>query len=270
MPKKIVLLLLTLVLTALCANALGDAEEHTVYFPSTQENTATPLAVTTDFDWFDGDAAEYSHGLARMSIAMAVAAFRDVTVELTDSDHYLRTFFDELGFEGYRALGYDQTPSGTTISNAFAYKRLEDEDGPYVLLAVPVCGQGYGDEWLSNFAVYDGTEHAGFAFSADLVLTRLQAYVAQELPGERIKVWITGFSRAAAVSNLLGYRLLSKELFAEDSVFVYTFGTPNVTTEYFYYPQINNIVGSFDPVPKIPLKEWGYDKHGRVLVLPSR
>ena len=139
-----------------------------------------------------------------------------------------------------------------------------------MLLAVPVCGQGYGDEWLSNFTVDDSVEHTGFASSADKVYARVLEYIKTNYPEERIKVWSTGFSRAAAVSNVLGARLLSDSSFNEDDIFVYTFGTPNTTREPLETTHIYNICGSFDPVPHVPFKEWGFGKNGVTLYLPAK
>ena len=262
----ILCLLLTLCLGAVCR---AEVSRHDFDFFGTGDIVETLPTVEYDPDWFDQDSTAYNHKLAQLSISMAAAAFRDTTVDYDRSDHYLRTYLEELGFRDYRGYGYEAAPAADTISNGFAWQRLQDSEGSYVLLAVPICGQGYGDEWLSNFRLDEGTEHAGFTGAAKLVEDRMADYVNEFLPGERIKVWITGFSRAAAVSNLVGSHLLSRGTFAAENVFVYTFGTPAVTTEATEWPQIYNIVGSFDPVPKVPLIEWGYQRNGVTLTLPS-
>lgn len=164
-----------------------------------------------------------------------------------------------------------RSPARIPISNGIAMKRLADDRGEYVLIAVPVCGQGYGDEWMSNFTIDDGDSHEGFYASAEMVYQRLKEYIAAHgLEGQRIKVWGTGFSRAATVSNVLGHLLLTDDTFAADDIFIYTFGTPNTTKSPVAHPQIFNICGSFDPVPKIPFADWGFGKHGVTLYLPAR
>ena len=262
---------LALLIALLLACGLAGAEERQleVQFPSTIGCVLRQVGMTFDDDWFDASSDQYQHEIAQASLVMAMAAFRDENVDLSESDHYLKSFFEKAGFEDYQGYGYSEEPTGSTISNGIAACRREDERGAYVLLAVPVCGQGYGDEWLSNFTVADTTEHAGFGSAAAMVYQRILSYIDTRLEGERVKVWVTGFSRAAAVSNLLSESLLGSDRFDPDDIFVYTFGTPNTTLEPKAYPQVYNICGSFDPVPKIPFAEWGYGKHGITMYITS-
>ena len=161
-----------------------------------------------------------------------------------------------------------------------AMKYLTDDKGEYILLAVGVSGQGYGNEWLSNFTVDDSMVHTGFLDAAGKVYYRISDYIQANVPeGSRIKLWISGFSRAAAVSNLTAMLATqSGGIMTFDSVFAYTFGTPNVgliediDSTYELNPDtmsIFNICGSFDPVPKVPLGNWGYGKFGTTYYLPS-
>lgn len=239
-------------------------------FPATSGGARTVVETTMNDAWFGLSSAEYQHNLAKLSISMAVSAFRDNKATDETRDHYLREFMEHAGFEGYQSYGYDQPTGDTTVSNGIAMRHMTDEKGEYILLAVPVCGQGYGNEWLGNFTVGDTVEHSGFANAADQVYARVLNYIRENCPESRVKVWATGFSRAAAVSNLLGDRLLRDDRFEQDEIFIYTFGTPATTMQPTAWPQIFNICRSFDPVPKVPLTEWGYWRHGTTLYLPAR
>ena len=79
--------------------------------------------------------------------------------------------------------------------------------------------------------------------------------------------WISGFSRAGAVSNLLAADLTKSSKY--ERVYAYCFAPPNNTREPVAYPNIFNIVGKDDPVPRIPFKEWGFERHGITLYNPS-
>ena len=263
-------LLLSLILCLLCGYAAAEQKQIDVHFPSTVGSTPLTQPMTFDDDLFDAPSGEYNHQLAKLSICLAVSSFRDNTGPLNNTDHYLREYLAAAGFTDYQAYSYNRKPGANTISNAFAQLRLSDEKGEYVLLAAPICGQGYGDEWLSNFTIDDGETHNGFSKSAEMVYERLNHYIDQhDLRGQRIKVWLAGFSRAAAVSNLTGHMLLHDPHFDLDNIFVYTFGTPNTTKAPEPLPQIHNICGSFDPVPKIPFADWGFSKHGVTYYLPA-
>lgn len=266
--KKLIAAVLLLLM--LVGNALAEPFQMQVQFLSTVGQKTLTQEVMLDDTWFGSPSSTYNHRLNQLSICMAVASFRDTAAPLTESDHYLKEFFRQAGFEGYQAYGYSKEPGADTISNAVAMKRLTDEEGGYVLLAVPVCGQGYGDEWMSNFTIDAGKNHSGFMNASETVYHRLKDYIGEHgLAGQRIKVWCTGFSRAAAVSNMLAHRLLNDENFEKDNIFCYTFGTPNTTKDPVAYPQIFNICGAFDPVPKIPFADWGFGKHGHTYYLPA-
>lgn len=266
--KRIIAVVLLLLMTV--GNALAEPVRLRVGFPSTVGSEALTREVMLEDTWFNAPSSTYNHQLAKLSICMAVASFRDVKAPLTQSDHYLADFFVQAGFEDYRAYGYSEPTAADTISNAIAIRRMADEAGPFVLLAVPVCGQGYGDEWMSNFTIDAGENHTGFMTSAEMVYQRLKDYVRDnDLTGQRIKVWCAGFSRAAAVSNMLAQKLLEDPELEPDNVFCYTFGTPNTTKDPVASPQIFNICGAFDPVPKIPFADWGFGKHGQTLYLPA-
>ena len=266
--RKCFLLLLCFMLFV--GAAAAEPQQLQVGFPSTVGSKPLVQQATMDDAWFAAPSDTYQHELAKLSISMAVASFRDVLAPLEESDHYLISFFEQAGFEQYRAYGYSEATSANTISNAIAMRHMTDDQGDYVLLAIPVCGQGYGDEWMSNFTIDAGDTHTGFLNAAQIVRSRLSDYIQEQgLADQRLKIWGTGFSRAAAVSNLLGQMLLEDPAFEQNNIFIYTYGTPNTTKKPTPYPQIKNICGSFDPVPKIPFADWGFSKNGVTYYLPA-
>ena len=80
-----------------------------------------------------------------------------------------------------------------------------------------------------------------------------------------IKLWIAGFSRAAATSNITAAALTDAGIF--DDVYAYTFATPCTTREPSPYPNIFNIMQKDDPVPKVPLEDWSYGHYGNDLYM---
>lgn len=86
-----------------------------------------------------------------------------------------------------------------------------------------------------------------------------------------MKIWIAGYSRAAATANRTAALLLDNRVVAPRDLYAYTFATPNVTRQEDAdsYPAIFNVVGSFDPVPMVPFADWGFLRYGTTYVLPA-
>ncbi|MDO4484148.1 MAG: hypothetical protein Q4C54_06885 [Clostridia bacterium] len=271
MLKRICALLLCCVMLLCQLPALAETTDVHITFLSPKTYIDFDYPVDLSLSEFHAPSQSYNHTIARLSLMMTCAAFRDTLVPLKESDRIIQKFFTDLGFENYQAYGYHENPGPDTISNVIAARPMRDENGDeYILVAVPVCGQGYKTEWASNVSVGEYINHDGFLSSAQQVYTRLIHYIEDHYPGKRIKVWTSGFSRSGAVSNLLGHLLLQSGRFIDTDVFGYSFATPNTTTTPVAYPQLYCICNSFDAVPHVPLQDWGYTRHGTTLFLPAR
>ena len=222
--------------------------------------------------WFSQDARIYSHDLAKLSIGLATCAFRPFgsLSEEIQADRNLSEFLRDAHFLDLRSDDYDKDPSMYTVSTCMGHQKIKDEEGEYELIAVGVCGQGYVDEWESNFSIGDKDMHEGFDRSSSLVYDRIFGYIASRHLEGRLKIWISGFSRAAAISNITAARLSDSAAFGEENVFAYTFATPRtvIDEDAGRYENIFNIIGKADPVPDVPFKEWGYRRYGKDLYTP--
>lgn len=230
-------------------------------------------------DYFSIPANDYQHPLAQCTLGLAVSAFRAADLELDRKDTYIRDYLSGAGFGNMVSHQFDEEPSADTIATLLASKTLRDEEGEFLLVAVAVSGGGYEDEWLSNFSFGDEGVHDGFFSAAFTVFQRIFDYVDAYAEGGRFKLWMGGYSRAAAVSNMAAVLALSAEQVAREDLYVYTFATPNnvhAGSEEFEldgtydFSSIYNIVGMFDPVPSIPFPEWGYSKLGTTFRLPAQ
>ena len=226
-------------------------------------------------EWFKNSSSVYSHDLAKLSIGMCLSAFRpswDPEADLDPSLH-IRDFLLQCGFGDLRVDDYDKNPSLYTVSTMMGNKEIGEGRDAFTLIAVGVCGGGYQNEWLSNFSVGDEETHVGFQSAADEVYDRIFGYIAeQKLENRNLKIWISGYSRSAAISNLLGAKLVDSDYFDTDTVFVYTFATPRTTRSENSdsYTNIFNICGKMDPVPNVPFADWGYKRNGITLFLPAQ
>ncbi len=230
-------------------------------------------------DYFTIPATDYQHPLAQCTLGLAVSAFRAADLELDRKDDYIRAYLGSAGFGNMVSHQFDEEPGANTIATLLASKPLRDQEGEFLLVAVAVSGGGYEDEWLSNFSFGDESVHNGFFSAAFTVFQRVFDYVDAYAGDGRFKLWMGGYSRAAAVSNMTAALALTAEQVDREDLYVYTFATPNnIRAESgdfeldgsYDYSNIYNIVGMFDPVPSIPFPEWGYGKLGTTFHLPAQ
>ncbi|MCR5796255.1 MAG: lipase family protein [Solobacterium sp.] len=245
---------------------------HSNFYVLTVQETRS-LEVEFSRDWFKRDASTYSHDLARLSLGLATAAFRPKVGaggEDTPTDANLKNYLKEAHFTDLRSDDYDKNPSMYTVSTVMGHQKIGEGDEAFELIAVGVCGQGYIDEWESNFSIGTGTVHEGFDRSASLIYDRIFGYIARNNLQGPMKIWMSGFSRAAAVTNITAARLSDSPVFSQDSVFAYTFATPRTVRDENAdrYKNIFNIVGKTDPVPNVPFADWGYRRYGDTFYLP--
>lgn len=213
---------------------------------------------------FTHDAALYDHTLAQASIGMAVSAFRARGIVLGHQQDNILSFFEQAGFTDVRCEGYDETPGDDTISTAIAKKEI---GGTTVIALVP-CGGGYGREWASNLTIGTGVRHEGFASAASQAEERLLRYIEDNGLTGHLRLWTSGFSRAAATANLVAGDMTDSGIF--EQVYGYCFATPRNTKDPKPYPNIFNVIGKNDPVPMVAFAVWGYGRNGSDLYTPSQ
>ena len=220
-------------------------------------------------------ATEYDGNLALMSMFTSLCAARDPMRNENPLDfdpaRNAETYLLSAGFTDLRKDDYSKETSIYTISTAMGSRRMEHGDEePFTLIAVCVCGGGYKNEWQSNITAGNGDLHEGFRSASDLVIDRIAGYIATRCIKGRIKIWISGFSRAAAVANLTAGRLTRAGVFRKEDVYAYTYATPAAVLN---PPEtgdenIYNILCPSDTVPQVMPADWGYGRYGRDLYLP--
>ena len=181
---------------------------------------------------------EYDHELARASLALSMTTFKK---------KHVMAFMKELGFENLVAYRYDQTGDEDKVALVMGHKDS--------IIAVAIRGGKYGDEWGSNGRIgYDGESfgyHYGFHEAAKDAIVQLKEYAADNNLdlGDSV-VWITGFSRGAAVANVMGAMLTGQAAsgnyaaeqedatgtgnpvtISPENLFGYTFASPSTVTE---------------------------------------
>ncbi|MBQ7647429.1 MAG: hypothetical protein IJS94_09180 [Clostridia bacterium] len=225
--------------------------------------------------FFEGDSRVYNGELAQMSLCMAMSAFRSAG---GDPAKNVKDLFDGIGLD-YKpdASGaetvYYPSPEKDSIGFAIGRKTIGSGSDGFTLVAVAVRGAGYGKEWAGNAGLGDGDVHQGFEKAAKTVYSALAGYISESGIKGRIKLWLAGYSRAAAVCNIAGALLNSEPVsgIAQNDIYVYCFECPNTTLNAGETDNGNIfcIINDYDIVTKVPFDGWGYTRYGRTYHLPS-
>ncbi len=190
----------------------------------------------------------------------------------TGKEAKIRKFYTDAGFDNIKTNDNYDVTSADSISYSFAHKKV----GEYDLVAVIVRGVNYGLEWSNNIKIGAEGDHEGFLASANKVYDALcggaESYIntnyETEYKSGKLKLWITGFSRAGAVSNVLSYLILGDELkkltIEQKNVFVYTFESPRALVEAHAtaFPNVFNFIFESDMVTHLAPESYGLYRCG--------
>lgn len=189
--------------------------------------------------FFTHPATQYDHQLALATLGLVCAAANTIASDAeywvngsVGREAHIAAAYETLGFEDALFYNYDLDTgrAGDFVGYSLARKTLTLNGQRTTLVALVLRGGGYGGEWVSNLHTGVGAGHAGFVIPVNEVLTALRNYLARAAaqPGGTgtVKLWVGGYSRGAAVANLLAGRI-NKDLPEIDrkNVFVYTFAT---------------------------------------------
>ncbi|MBO4285894.1 MAG: hypothetical protein J5880_00995, partial [Bacilli bacterium] len=168
------------------------------------------------------------------------------------------------------------------IGYGIASKTIED----FTLIAIAVRGGNYDGEWASNFTIGGEGNSQGFDEASDKVVAGFERYCNLFSIQGHIKIWISGYSRAAITSNMTAGKLLNRMVnnsysndayhYSVDDVYAYCFEPPmGVNTSLKdarseLYKGIHNFLNYNDLVPLVAPYEWGFVRYGTDHYYPDR
>lgn len=292
MKKRIISLLLCLVLIvslvpAAAAADTGDTRTVAVRYASGHgENDHDYEATFTYSDeLFTKSGYTYRQDLAEMSLGLAFAAFSSKDSQYSDKyatgNRNFVSMAKQCGFENIQSNKWMFQPAETdSIGINCASKTIRDNGGSYTLIAVGVRGNNYHAEWGGNVRLDATGEHKGFALGRDQALDYLRSYIADTGISGRVKIWIAGYSRSAAVANMVsgaldnGYSLGEGVSLSPHDLYCYCYEPPMGTTKNQVqgrlYDNIQNIVNANDVVTYVPFDSWDFARYGVDHVVPTK
>lgn len=226
----------------------------------------------------------YDPRLATMSLNLELAAWSSI-----QEKNYLlkirnaKNLLEEIGFEKFKAnQHFQERPSTDSIGAVIAQKKLTVKEEDYTLIALAIRGGGYEAEWASNLTLGRSGEHQGFREASEKALTFLDQYLKEHKVTGKVKLWINGYSRAAAVTNLTagalnkGRKLASGELKAED-MYAFCFEAPTGTLKGTgnregRHDNIVNVINVNDVVTKVGPEVYPFEftRYGQDSSLPDK
>ena len=296
--KRVLSILLIIFITLQCIPKMASME----YVNAAEDS----LTATRGVYWFDphevgkdltdtfiydenllkGDSKAYNQKLATMTFELAVASISSEreprTVEgYKNKSRNLRAYLEDNGFVDFETNQYYKEKMTTsTMGAAVAHKKIVDGGKEYTLLAIVPRSAGYEAEWGGNFVLGEKEDHAGFRNGKDIVLDFAKKYIAKYKISGDIKVWTSGYSRGAGVTNQVAASLIDNPKAAlgnsisltPGNLYCYTFGTPksagdpdsmydNPTGSRFDY--IHNTWQAYDLVSVVPPKSFGFERYGK-------
>ena len=224
--------------------------------------------------------------IALASHAMASATFNgdkdynkrpNNLIDLWKKERFSNYYFNEF---------YYQKPGTDTVAFGIAGKHINVDNSDFTVIAIAVRGGNYDAEWASNFTLGMAGNSRGFDDASDMVVTGFYDYLNKFSISGHIKIWISGFSRAAITSNMTAGKLLNHMnantllnnsiSFNRDDVYAYCFEPPMgvesslVNARGELYHGIHNFLNYNDFVPLVAPFEWGFARYGTDHYYPDR
>ena len=256
-------------------------------------NTVKSYKYSYSDEFFTRNSSKYHHDLALMSMAFEASAcvpkggWKVTENELNGNIEYICTkngddysekkpanayeLLNKIKFDNIEDYGYNIKPEFDSVACVIGSKNINDNT---TVIAIAVRGSGYEAEWGGNFRMgMNSTNHEGFNIAKSQVLVNIEEFV-REYSGNfnsNVKVWITGYSRGAAIANLvaadlnngLGGKDTQNLNISKDDIYGYFFETPKNTTDSqansSKYNNLFSIVNPIDPVPYLAPGNEGFD-----------
>ena len=239
-------------------------------------------------NYFEHPSNEYDSHLATASLALATSTFTPYTL-VYDEEWYIsqpkfaREFFEKIDYDDFE-VNEDYTKSAE--ANSIGLCAARKDYGDYTVVAVAPRSGGYYSEWAGNVNLGDGSKsdymHEGWYIAANKLVNFVSDYVSNNNITGKVKLWMAGFSRGGATTNIAaalidnklknGEQVFTNNAYtSRDDVYAYTFEAPqgaNVNSKTVekpkdsLYDNIFNIVNPLDIVPKLAMKQYGFTRFG--------
>lgn len=287
--KRIISGLLALIMTIVLLAVPTAAANTTGEIPITVKHQIKDHDGSSSFvysdSYFNCSGYDFRLDLANASLAMNFAAGSSYEAQKENKPEKetqnWESFAKQTGFQNAEGNEWmHKKARANSAGVSAAEKPYTDSKGKATLIAIGFRGAGYRSEWGGNFNLGETGEHQGFALVRDEALKFIKSYIKKHNITGRIKVWVSGYSRAAAGANLFagklddGYDLGNGAKLNPEDLYAYTFETPLGATssevQNQKYDNIHNIINPNDLVTYLAFTDWGFARYGLDHYIPVK
>lgn len=254
---SIICLLLSTMAIASCSSGNKPTPEqkdkYTIHL--SVSSAGEPIELEYEFSYslkdFEKDSTVFNRSIALLSLAQVVNC---------SNMQNIGNVYNKLGFKDI-VYNEDYTKPEDKDSIKFTIARYETEE--YNLVSVSTNGLNYSKQWINNLTLGAEGDATGFIVATNKVITGIKIYL-NSYTDKPFKLWISGYSRSAAISAMAGYRLIDDGTVQEKDLFVYEYECPkvidaSVTKE---YKSIFNILSSADLITHIAPTNYNFKRVG--------
>lgn len=292
--KKVLLLFLCLLLFVIsCKKEEKPVEEEIQYDFTTSSSTIENDYYTDsvyefyfDDEYFFQSSHIFNPSLATLSLGLSISSYEpDSTLSKTNS---AKKMLSDFGFTNFsNNLDYIARPAFNTFGVLVGSKKI----GDYYILAVVTRSLDYDAEFANNFLVgYEDNNlygfHQGFYNAASKIVAEIENHINKFVDTSKVKIFLTGYSRGAAASNIAGALLdikaskgekIGKVGLNSEDIFSYTCATPrgvdvnnkNLQELKVDFSNLYSINFQNDIVPKVVPASLGFDVLGNCYYFPT-
>lgn len=244
-------------------------------------SSGNPFETLYSDSYFSLNNKEFHQEIALASHASIMSGING-QLDYSERAYYLVNLWKQEGFENiFINQDYKEKPRVDSIGFAIASKKIDD----FNLVTVTIRSGVYDSEWASNFVLGSTGDAQGFKESSQKVLDGISEYISTYQITGHTKFWLNGYSRGAAITNMMAASILNDikdNAFISglntslDDIYAYCFETPGcayITTEEAtsdLYKPIHNIMNFNDLVPALAPYEWGFNIYGTKYYFPDR
>lgn len=240
------------------------------------------------FDWkelFEKDTNKYDKTVAKLSSLLAADSNDWIKFDLNgDKNSVKKPLPTQLGAKDYSRVWLEASSYEVDVNDLVLFNMshfdFKDNNKDKQVFMISLAGTANGHEWASNFDfgfngpmyIYGKDNHAewtnrhhhkGFDIASNRTLSIFNNYINSfKIDSSEVTLLINGYSRGAAVANLLG------KYYQDSSYknFTYTFESPNTVDEDYAltkeYKNIFNIINTDDLIPCVPTNNMGFTRYG--------
>ncbi|MCR4562128.1 MAG: hypothetical protein K5694_02865 [Bacilli bacterium] len=204
-----------------------------------------------------------------------------------DKTSYLTDIYSKFGFTNcYYNKDLLNQPGLDTIGLAMASKAITLNNETFTVISINPRGTLYDGEWASNVTMGKEGNAQGFNEAGAIVIGEIGKYIEEKRITGDVKLWFSGYSRSAIVSNLAAAAMLEDDvissysqknvIYDEDDVYAYCIECPAGASSKDYdlsankYRGIHNILNFNDPVPMVNPYILGFARFGTDYYFPDR